>query len=184
MYRRETVLPVLQEHILPAAIRDHVVPVRIYELTSAAINMLTARLVLQQEAAPLIHARRDIIQNAAEDADNVRQVVPLVTNITAPPANRGTRWHPDLIRAFPITESVYLTAGLRPDQDPTRDHLPQAEAEVVQAAQHIKQMSEYAAPIQPHTPAVFLMISEGRAPTVLNVQEDCALRAILLPDNT
>ena len=114
-------LPVPLEHILPAAIRDHVVPVQIYELTSAAINMLTARLVLQQEAAPLIHARRDIIQNAAEDADNVRQAVPLVTNITAPPANRGTRWDPDLIRAFPITESVYLTAGLRPDQDPTRD---------------------------------------------------------------
>ena len=68
--------------------------------------------------------------------------------------------------------------------DLIRDHLPQAEAEVVQAAQHIKQMSEHAAPIQPHTPAVFLMISEGRAPTVLNVQEDCALRAILLPDNT
>ena len=101
-----TVLPVPLEHILPAAIRDHVVPVQIYELTSAAINMLTARLVLQQEAAPLIHARRDIIQNAAEDADNVRQAVPLVTNITAPPANRGTRWDPDLIRAFPITESV------------------------------------------------------------------------------
>ena len=129
-----TVLPVPLEHILPAAIRDHVVPVQIYELTSAAINMLTARLVLQQEAAPLIHARRDIIQNAAEDADNVRQAVPLVTNITAPPANRGTRWDPDLIRAFPITESVHLTAGLRPDQDPTRDPTQAPPPQAVQAA--------------------------------------------------
>ena len=75
-------------------------------------------------------------------------------------------------------------------------HVPavrqQASAPVLTAAagqrparqeQHTKQMSGYAVPIQLHTPAVFLMISEGHVPTVLNVQEDCALRAILLPDN-
>ena len=87
---------------------------------------------------------------------------------------------------------IFMSAAIKPVQDvrnlvfapdQTADPI-QAAAEAVQAAQHIKQMSEHAAPIQPHTPAVFLMISEGRAPTVLNVQEDCALRAILLPDNT
>lgn len=88
----QTALHVRTEHILLAAIRDHVVPVRIYRLTSEAINMLTVRLVLQQEAVLIIHARRDIIGRKAAAAQNVRTaVLPvpiLLRAFTAPPVQQ------------------------------------------------------------------------------------------------
>ena len=86
---------------------------------------------------------------------------------------------------------LFMSAAIKPVRvvrkrvfapDQTADPI-QAAAEAVQAAQHIKQMSEHAAPI-PHTQVAFPVTSESRAATVLNVQEDCARRAMILPDDT
>lgn len=99
-------LIVRPEHILPAAIRDRAVPVRIYKSISAVINMLTVRLALHLEAVPLTPARRDIIQNAAAAADNVRRVVPLVTNITVRLVKPDTHWDQDRIKVLLIMENA------------------------------------------------------------------------------
>ena len=83
------------------------------------------------------------------------------------------------VRAGIRWEATVRSAKRKQPPDPI-----QAAAEAAQAVQHTKQTSEFAARVRLHTQVAFPVTSESRAATALNVQEDCARRAMILPDDT